>query len=239
VSCLLDNKEALTEVLTYHALTSVSPSTSFDGTAEYDTVQGGKVTVTANSSGVTINEDSKVVQADILAFNGISHGIDEVLIPPGFTCPAFESLEVVASDTLYDAIESDPHFATLTDMVQAAGLEDTLRDESKHFTVFAPTNAAFAAIDDTKFSCLLDNPTVLSTLLLYHILPEVEDANDLRIVKIFKTVEGSSLLVNGLTATNGSIQVNDAEVTKEDIEASNGIIHALDGVIAFPGFSCP
>ena len=272
VNCLLNNKEALTEVLTYHALSTVLPSASFDGTADYDTIQGNQVTISIDSSKVTINGDSKVVQADILAFNGVSHGINKVLIPPGFTCPSFEALEatesegtdseitdtevieitdpevadaeivdtaVTTSNTVFDVLSSDPDFSTLVEMVQISGIEDTLRDESKELTLFAPTNAAFAAVDDTLVECLLDHPTVLSSLLLYHVLFEESDANDLRTVKIFETVEGASLLVNGLTAMNGSIQVNDAEVIEEDIDASNGIIHALDGVISFPGFSCP
>ncbi|MBO9395805.1 fasciclin domain-containing protein [Shimia sp. R9_1] len=131
-------------------------------------------------------------------------------------------------DTAVDA----GSFTTLVAAVQAAGLVDTLKGEGP-FTVFAPTDAAFAALPEGTVENLLkpENKDQLVQILTYHVVPAKVMAGDIdgKKAKVL-TVEGERLDVN---ARNG-VKVNDAKVTAADITASNGVIHVIDKVL-IPG----
>lgn len=131
-------------------------------------------------------------------------------------------------DTAVDA----GSFTTLVAAVQAAGLVDTLKGDGP-FTVFAPTDAAFAALPEGTVETLLkpENKDQLVQILTYHVVPAKVMAGDIdgKKAKVL-TVEGERLEVN---ARNG-VKVNDAKVTAADITASNGVIHVIDKVL-IPG----
>lgn len=131
-------------------------------------------------------------------------------------------------DTAIDA----GSFATLVAAVQAAGLEHTLRG-SGPFTVFAPTDAAFAALPDGTVETLLmpENKDQLVAVLTYHVVPAKVMSGDIAGKKAsVLTVQGDRLSVN---ARNG-VKVENARVTAADIAASNGVIHVIDKVL-IPG----
>ncbi|WP_420584072.1 fasciclin domain-containing protein [Ruegeria sp.] len=120
-------------------------------------------------------------------------------------------------------------FNTLVAAVQAAGLVDTLKSDGP-FTVFAPTDEAFAALPEGTVETLLlpENKDQLIEILTYHVVPAKVMSGDIagKRAKVL-TVQGDRLSVN---AKRG-VKVNDAEVVKADIEASNGVIHVVDAVI--------
>jgi uncharacterized surface protein with fasciclin (FAS1) repeats len=120
-------------------------------------------------------------------------------------------------------------FNTLVDAVIAAGLDTTLSDESAQFTVFAPTDAAFALLDQVYLADLVNNDTAnLTKILTYHVLSGVVMSTDLSDGMNATTVEGSNI---SITIENSTVYINDAMVTTADIECSNGVIHIIDKVI--------
>lgn len=116
-------------------------------------------------------------------------------------------------------------FNTLAAALQKAGLVDTLKGKGP-FTVFAPTDAAFAKVPKDQLDALLADKDKLTKVLTYHVVPSKVLAKDVKAGKV-KTVEGSELTVS----TSGGVKVDDANVVKPDIVADNGVIHVIDRVV--------
>ena len=132
-----------------------------------------------------------------------------------------------AADIVDTAVKAG-NFKTLVAAVQAAGLVDTLKGPGP-FTVFAPTDAAFAKIPKAQLDALLKDKAALTKVLTYHVVPGKVMAADVKAGKV-KTVQGSELTVS----TTGGVMVDQAKVVKTDIAASNGVIHVIDTVV-MPG----
>ena len=126
---------------------------------------------------------------------------------------------------IVDTAVSAGSFNTLAAALQAAGLVDTLKGKGP-FTVFAPTDAAFAKIPKADLDALLADKAKLSAVLTYHVVPGKVMSKDVKAGKV-KTVEGSSLTVS----TMGGVKVDNAKVTAVDIVADNGVIHVIDTVV--------
>ena len=130
--------------------------------------------------------------------------------------------------TIVEIAAGNPDFSTLVAAVKAAGLVDTLNSEGP-FTVFAPTNAAFAKLPAGTIDDLLkpENKDKLTAILTYHVVAGEVKAAD--VVKLSKadTVNGKAIMID----TASGVKVNNANVTATDIDASNGVIHVLDTVI--------
>ena len=116
-------------------------------------------------------------------------------------------------------------FKTLATALQAAGLVDTLKGKGP-FTVFAPTDAAFAKVPKADLDALLKDKAKLTAVLTYHVVPGKVMAADVKAGKV-KTVQGSELTIG----TSGGVTVDAAKVIKTDISASNGVIHVIDSVV--------
>ena len=137
-------------------------------------------------------------------------------------------------DDIVDIAAGNPNFSTLVAAVQAAGLVDTLKGPGP-FTVFAPTNDAFAALPAGTVESLLlpENQDQLISILTYHVVPGQITAGDvLGTRQQVTTVQGGTLDVNGQVGKVGTgVKVNDANVIQPDIFATNGVIHAIDAVL--------
>jgi uncharacterized surface protein with fasciclin (FAS1) repeats len=118
-------------------------------------------------------------------------------------------------------------FKTLATALEAAGLIETLKGKGP-FTVFAPTDEAFAKLPAGAVESLLKDKEKLTQILLYHVVPGAVMAKDVVKIKSAKTVQGSSVKIN---AKGGKVMVDNANVVKTDITASNGVIHVIDTVI--------
>ncbi|SEL63112.1 Uncaracterized surface protein containing fasciclin (FAS1) repeats [Roseovarius azorensis] len=129
---------------------------------------------------------------------------------------------------IVDIAAGDENFSTLVAAVQAAGLVDTLKGEGP-FTVFAPTNEAFAALPAGTVENLLkpENKDQLTAILTYHVVPGKVMSGDLSNGMTATTVQGTDVTI----MTEGGVTVQGANVTAADIEASNGVIHVIDAVI--------
>ncbi len=117
------------------------------------------------------------------------------------------------------------NFKTLATALTAAGLIDTLKGKGP-FTVFAPTDAAFAKVPKADLDALLADKAKLTAVLTYHVVPGKVMAKDVKAGKV-KTVQGSEITV----ATAGGVTVDGAKVSATDIVADNGVIHVIDSVI--------
>jgi uncharacterized surface protein with fasciclin (FAS1) repeats len=129
---------------------------------------------------------------------------------------------------IVDTAVSAGQFKTLATALQAAGLVDTLKGPGP-FTVFAPTDEAFAKLPKAQLDALLADKAKLTAVLTYHVVPGKVMAADVKAGKV-KTVQGKELTV----ATAGGVTVNQAKVTKTDIAADNGVIHVIDTVVMPP-----
>ena len=226
---LLADTELLTAVLTYHVLASEAPSeviATLDGQS-VATVNGADITVTINGDTVRVN-DATVVAVDIQASNGVIHVIDTVLLPPA-------EEDAAAVGTIVEVAVESGAFPTLMAAVEAAGLVDTLSGEGP-FTVFAPTEEAFATALDTlgiTAEELLADTELLTAVLTYHVLAAEVPS------EVVATLDGQNVAtVNGaditITIDGDTVRVNDATVVTVDIQASNGVIHVIDTVLLPP-----
>ena len=140
------------------------------------------------------------------------------------------------TQTITDIVAGNEDFSTLLAAVQAADLGDTLAGEGP-YTVFAPTDEAFAALPEGTLDTLLEpeNQDQLAAILTYHVVPGEVMAADVTSGEV-TTVEGSTITIDvsdaGVTITDG--QGNTANVVQTDIEASNGVIHVIDAVLLPP-----
>jgi len=117
-------------------------------------------------------------------------------------------------------------FKTLVTAVQAAGLVETLSGPGP-FTIFAPTDAAFAKLPKGTVESLLKDKAKLTGILTYHVVPGKVMAADVVKLGSAKTVQGQNLIIS----RNGDVKVNTATVIKTDIQCSNGVIHIIDSVV--------
>lgn len=127
---------------------------------------------------------------------------------------------------IVDTAVAAGQFTTLAAALKAAGLVDTLKGKGP-FTVFAPTDAAFAKLPAGTVEGLLKDKAKLTKILTYHVVPGKVLAADVVKLKEAKTVEGSTVKID----TTSGVKVNNASVVKTDVEASNGVIHVIDTVI--------
>jgi uncharacterized surface protein with fasciclin (FAS1) repeats len=134
------------------------------------------------------------------------------------------ALSAQAKDIVDTAVAAGS-FKTLATALGAAGLVDTLKGKGP-FTVFAPTDEAFAKIPKADLDALLKDKAKLTAVLTYHVVAGKVMAADVKAGKV-KTVQGSDLTVT----TTGGVQVNGAHVVKTDIVADNGVIHVIDAVV--------
>lgn len=180
------------------------------------------------SSSVKIN-DSNVIVTDIKASNGVIHLIDKVLLPPSLQPP----------NTIVDIAVADPQFSKLVELLGSAGLVDALKQPGP-LTVFAPINKAFEDISKTLEGL---TPEQVKEVLLYHVVNAKAFSKDLSDGQPLNTLLPDKTVVVNFEETGGwlcewfnfgcktSVLINNSEVIKADVEASNGVIHVIDKVL--------
>merc|ERR1719181_2118461 len=177
-----------------------------------ETVQGASVTVHLDP--LMIN-DANVTSTDVLATNGVIHVIDKVLVPP----PTQSIVEIASADPYW--------FSTLVTLLEAADLVETLSGDGP-FTVFAPSNDAFAELD-LEYYLAAENKAELESVLLYHVLAGQVLSTDLTDGLMPETVQGATV-----TAHLNPLMINDANLNRIDGLATNGVIHRINKVLVPP-----
>jgi transforming growth factor-beta-induced protein len=229
-----ENKAALTSVLTYHVVAgkvSAKDVVKLNGKAA-PTVNGETVAISVSGGKVKVN-DANVVTVDVNATNGVIHVIDSVLIPKNLQLAPAPAPAAAAKDIVDTAVAAGS-FKTLAAALGAAGLVDTLKGAGP-FTVFAPTDAAFAKLPAGTVENLLkpENKALLTSILTYHVVAGRVPASTVVTLngKTAKTVNGADVKIK---VDGSTVFVNDSKVTTVDVAASNGIIHVIDTVLLPP-----
>jgi uncharacterized surface protein with fasciclin (FAS1) repeats len=212
-----ENSDKLTAILTYHVVAGKVMANDVAGIDAAETVNGQRLAVKTSGGSVMI-DDATVVTADVEASNGVIHIIDTVLLPTD------KSIVSVAGEA--------GKFETLLAAAKAAGLAEALSGDGP-FTVFAPTDEAFAALPEGTVKSLLmkENRDQLAAILKYHVVDGRVFSDAVLKKGSFRTLHGAKLKASTM---NGSAFVNEATVLATDIDASNGVIHVIDAVLIPP-----
>ena len=218
---LLANKPLLTAVLTYHVLGSTVVRADVPLGKAITPLSGGFFKI-ENAGGLKVtdgrNRVTNITSTDIHASNGVVHLVDRVLLPA--------DKDIVATASAL------PDFSILVEAVAAAGLVGTLQGAGP-FTVFAPTNAAFAALlmewGVTKEALLADK-ALLTTVLTYHVIPSRVLKAEVPLNTPIATVQGQTLTVNASLVITDQ-RMRQSGIVAADVFASNGVIHVVDKVI--------
>lgn len=208
-----ENKGKLTNILTYHVISGNVMAADVK-TMKATTLFGQEASIEVKNGKVTI-DGANVVTTDIKCSNGVIHVIDKVILPK----------------TIVEVAAGNDSFSTLVTAVKAAGLVDTLNGGP--FTVFAPTNEAFAKLPKGTVEELLkpENIEKLKAVLTYHVVSGTVTSADVVKLKSAKTVNGKELKI---TVKDGTVMVDNAKVTTVDIPCLNGVIHVIDSVVIPP-----
>ena len=135
-----------------------------------------------------------------------------------------------AAPSIAGIAASSPQFSTLLSLVKKAGLAGTLSQPGS-YTVFAPTNAAFAKVPKATLNALAKNPAQLKRVLLYHVVAGKVTAAQVVKLRSAKTLAGPTVTIR---VTGKTVRINSSKVTKADVKASNGIVHVIDRVLLPP-----
>lgn len=225
INALLADPEKLTAILLYHVLgdQAVDSTTAISlAGSSVPTVNGESVSISLDGERLLINQ-SEVIIPDVRASNGIIHAIDTVLLPPE---PAPEG-----TGTLLDIARANGNFNTLVAALELTGLDGAIGHPGDTYTVFAPTDAAFAALGEETINALLNDPATLSNILRYHVIAGtvVDSTTAASLIGISIEAGNGDRLV--ISSRNGNLFVNDSQIIATDIRGSNGIIHVIDAVL--------
>ncbi|MFK7752521.1 MAG: fasciclin domain-containing protein [Sedimentitalea sp.] len=243
----------LRAVVEYHVLATEELAADIAASTTLTTLQGG--TITTDLPTLVDNEpdliDASLVATDIDATNGVVHVIDRVMIPvdlPGNDAPTITGI-AVASGSTFDGNGAD--FDLLRTAVVTAGLAATLDDVTQDLTVFAPNDDAFVSLAQAlgftgsgeagAFAFMVDALTLLSkgespidlltTILTFHVSGESLQASQVLSGDPIPTLAGADLTVSGTSLVDAEPDLPNANLIATDIQAANGVVHVLDGVL--------
>jgi uncharacterized surface protein with fasciclin (FAS1) repeats len=267
VAALLADPEALTDILLFHVADVGAPIDAATvgavlemsgGSATLETLNGQAIDVVVDEEGTITINGAGLVATDIMATNGVIHVIDAVILPESRDIATivteFASVEAMeATDTMPAMM---PEFTTLLSAVVGADLAGVLADPEAFFTVFAPTDAAFAALPAETLAAVVGDVELLTSVLTYHVVAGNASTSVLADIAVnaetegyefpeffvgftedggleLATVNGESIVV--MIDGMGGITVNESNVVMYDVDASNGVIHVIDAVLVPAG----
>jgi uncharacterized surface protein with fasciclin (FAS1) repeats len=231
--------DLLRQILFYHIVPGGYSAADLVAQGRVPTLEGNAVEFRTSSAtsdfGAIINRFARIVRPDRLAADGsYVHTIDSVLLPPSVA----ESLGVMQDPgaTIAEVAAANGSFNTLLAALGAAGLADTFNDPlAGPFTVFAPTDDAFAAALGAlgmSAADVLADPELLTGILQYHVVSGRVPAEEIVTMDAVTTLQGSDIAI---AVQDGNVVLNDSiNVVQTNIQASNGIIHVIDGVLMPP-----
>lgn len=226
IDALLADTDTLSNILTYHVISGEVDAATAIGLAgtKASMVNGDEVGLSLSGDSLLVNT-ATVIIADIQTDNGIIHVIDAVLLPP-------ENMTVPTANIVETAVASG-QFTTLVTALQATGLDAVLADGNTDFTVFAPTDAAFALIDPQTMQTLLANTDVLSSILLQHVVvgSAVDSVTAYSLNGAMVETASTANIGLSINTMTDKLTFGGANVIVEDIYTTNGIIHVIDAVV--------
>ncbi len=216
LNTLLNEPEWLNAVLLYHVVQNEYSFTDLLEERGLRTVHGELVSIKLIESGLGVN-NTLITIGDIETGNGVVHAVDHVLMPKEWRGRL---------PSIVDQAAASGQFSMLLTALEAAGLKDVLSGEGL-FTVFAPTDAVFAALGNEAVEELLKDPEKLKSILTYHVIGDEYLAAELRIAQTLFTLNGKPIRIN----VDGTLTINNVEIVTRDILARNGVIHVIDSLL--------
>lgn len=225
IAALLADTAALTDILLYHVIDGeirAADLVASVGTT-VETLNGASIAGGVDGGDTFVNF-SLITQVNQLADNGVVHIIDAVLVPADLTA---------STSNIVETAVSDGRFTSLVAALQAAGLDATLSDESTSFTVFAPTDDAFAMLPAGTVTALLNDSAALEAILLQHVIAgaAVDSVTALSLNGMMAETASGAMIDIDVNFSGAMLSVGGANVSVTDIVTSNGIIHVIDSVI--------
>lgn len=227
IDALLADTDKLSDILTYHVISGevdAAAAIALAGTT-VDMVNGDAVGLSLDGDKLLVNT-ATVIVTDIQTDNGIIHVIDAVLLPPAEMMePTVNIVEVALADP--------DNFSTLVAALTAADLVTTLSNEDATFTVFAPTNAAFALIAPDTLPALLGDTDTLTKVLLQHVIADaaVNSVNAYALSGNMVDTASTAKVSLNINMDTDKLLFGGANVVMKDIYTTNGVIHVIDAVI--------
>ena len=225
INALLADTDTLSDILTYHVISGEVNATAAIASAGTTVamVNGDSVGLSLDGGNLLVNT-ATVTITDIQADNGIIHVVDAVLLPPADKGePTMNIVETAVAAG---------NFTTLVAALQAANLDSALADETKTYTVFAPTDAAFALIGTETIAALLADTDALTSILLQHVIDS--EVSSVRAYSLngmtAKTLSGAEITI-AINSIADSLIFGGANITVKDIYTTNGVIHVIDMVV--------
>lgn len=225
INALLADTDTLSDILTYHVISGEVNATAAIASAGTTVamVNGDSVGLSLDGDNLLVNT-ATVTITDIQADNGIIHVLDAVLLPPADKGePTMNIVETAVAAG---------NFTTLVAALQAANLDSALADETKTYTVFAPTDAAFALIGTETIAALLADTDALTSILLQHVIDS--EVSSVRAYSLngmtAKTLSGAEITI-AINSIADSLIFGGANITVKDIYTINGVIHVIDMVV--------
>ena len=225
IDALLADTDTLSDILTYHVISGEVDSSAAISSAGslVEMVNGDSIGLSLDGDNLLVNT-ATVILVDVAADNGVIHVIDAVLTPPAD--------KGTPTMNIVDTAVAAGDFGTLVTALQAAGLDATLADETQSFTVFAPTDAAFAMIDPETLNLLLADADALSSVLLQHVVSgEVNSVTAYTLNGLSATTASGAAIPVAINTELDTLTFGGATVQTTDIYTTNGIIHVIDTVV--------
>ncbi len=230
VEALLKDIPTLKSILLYHVSPGRQSGSRLQRATTTETLQGSPVIVVRETPGYFTNSRSgkvsvngvNVAATNIAAKNGMIHVLDEVLLPAKDTPKNIMSL--------VDVLKVDGRFKTLIAALDATGLTSAVATPGE-FTLFAPTDSAFAKLPEGTVAALLKDLPTLRSILLYHVLGQEVDSRDLLLHTKLNTLQGKQIEVSYQV---DGVKVNRQSFINNDLQSPNGIVHVIDSVLLPP-----
>ena len=229
LAALSKDPQKLAALLKYHVVDGALTAADVAKLSEAKTLEGQPVAIAVKDNKTQIN-DATVTNSDLATANGVIHTIDRVLVPPELRNEVVLVSPTPTSQDLVDAALSSSNFKTLSSLLKTAGLVDVLKGQGP-FTIFAPTDDAFARLSPETLDALSKDPQKLAALLKYHVVDGALTAADVAKLSEAKTLEGQPVAI---AVKDNKTQINDATVTNSDLATANGVIHTIDRVLVPP-----
>ena len=225
INSLLADTETLSDILTYHVISGEVDAAAAIASAgnTVEMVNGDMVGLSLDGDNLLVNA-ATIITTDLQTDNGIIHVIDAVILPPKDKGePTMNIVETAVSAG---------NFTTLVTALQAAGLDGALADETKEFTVFAPTDEAFNLLGADTIAALLADTETLSNILLQHVVETTVPSTAAFTLngKQATTLSGAMIPIN-INSETDSLTFGGAKIVMTDLYTTNGVIHVIDMVV--------
>lgn len=221
-------KITATDALLYHVMNGRYSSRALAEQGALPTLQGSRLLFDMDGDTLMLNEMASVVEADIRASNGVVHLVDAIVPLPGqHTLPTSKAGS--PANTMAKVLSDDGRFDTFLDLAQQAGLIEMLDNPREKITLFAPTDEAFANAPEELMDRWLSDTDELRTILMYHIVGDRLNINQIATSNYLPTLEGRALSVD--TDEDVQVYLNGRPVQDFNLISANGVVHVMDEVV--------